>query len=111
MTILFGTPDAGLQLRAIEANAHRLKTIIRETAQVENLCDEGMNTKRGAARAQEPALLASAGRMPKRSQHRVSEGQDARSERPAMGMGSPEPDANREHPQVDNLCYEGTHTG
>ena len=71
--------------------------------------------------------------MAKREQHRVSEGQDARSERPAMGMGSPEPGANREHPQVDNLCYreltqvdnlcyreltqvgnlcyEGTHTG
>jgi len=45
--------------------------------------------------------------MPKRSRHRVSEGQDARSERPAMGMGSPEPGANREHTQVDDLCYEG----
>jgi len=32
-------------------------------------------------------LLASAGRMPKRSQHRVSEGQDARSERPASRHG------------------------
>ncbi len=90
MTILFGTADAGLQLRATEANALRLNTQVCETAQVENLCYEGMNTKRGAARAREPALLASAGRMPKRSQHRVSEGQDARSERPAMGMGSPE---------------------
>jgi len=45
--------------------------------------------------------------MPKRSRHRVSEGQDARSERPAMGMGSPEPDANRQHTQVDTLCYGG----
>jgi len=23
-----------------------------------------------------------------------------------MGMGSPEPNANREHTQVENLCYE-----
>jgi hypothetical protein len=37
----------------------------------------------------EPALLTSAGRMPERSQHRVSEGQDARSERPATGHGQP----------------------
>jgi hypothetical protein len=41
--------------------------------------------------SREPALAASEGRMPKRrrsgwrSQHRVSEGQDARSERPALG--------------------------
>jgi len=35
----------------------------------------------------------------------VSEGQDARSERPATGMGSPEPDANWEDAQVANLCY------
>jgi len=39
----------------------------------------------------EPALLTSAGRMPERSQHRVSEGQDARSERPATGHGHPLP--------------------
>jgi len=46
----------------------------------------------------EPALLTSAGRMPERSQHRVSEGQRApirprrigrRSERPATGHGQP----------------------
>jgi|GEM_PF-6281130 len=37
----------------------------------------------------EPALLTSAGRMPERSQHRVSAGQDARSERPATGRGQP----------------------
>ena len=36
-----------------------------------------------------PALLTSAGRMPERSQHRVSEGQDGRSERPATGHGQP----------------------
>ena len=39
--------------------------------------------------SREPALLTSAGRMPKRSQHRVSAGQDARSERPATGHGQP----------------------
>jgi hypothetical protein len=39
----------------------------------------------------EPALLTSAGRMPERSQHRVSVGQDARSERPATGHGQPRP--------------------
>ena len=37
----------------------------------------------------EPALLTSAGRMPERSQHRVSAGQDGRSERPATGHGQP----------------------
>jgi hypothetical protein len=35
----------------------------------------------------------------------VNGGQDARSEHPAMGMGSPEPTAKREDTQVDNLCY------
>ena len=39
--------------------------------------------------SREPALLTSVGRMPERSQHRVSEGQDARSERPATGQGQP----------------------
>ena len=39
--------------------------------------------------SREPALLTSAGRMPERSQHRVSEGQDGRSERPATGHGQP----------------------
>jgi hypothetical protein len=36
----------------------------------------------GVAGALEPALMASEGRMPKRSQHGVSGGQDGRSERP-----------------------------
>jgi hypothetical protein len=36
-----------------------------------------------------PALAASAGRMPKRSWHGASEGQDARSERPARRHGQP----------------------
>jgi len=45
-------------------------------------------------------------RMAKRRKHRASEGQDARSECPATGMGSPEPEANREGTQVENLCYE-----
>jgi len=35
----------------------------------------------------ETALLTSAGRMPERSQHRVREAQDGRSERPATGPG------------------------
>ena len=43
----------------------------------------------GVARADRAALLASGGRMPKRSQHRVSEGQDGRSERPARRHGQP----------------------
>ena len=37
----------------------------------------------------ETALLASAGRMPKRSQHRASGGQDGRSKRPARWHGQP----------------------
>ena len=37
----------------------------------------------------EPALLTSAGRMPERSQHRVSAGQDGHSERPATEHGQP----------------------
>ena len=51
-----------------------------------------------------------AARMAKRRKHRASEGQDARNERPAMGMGSPEPKANQRSTQVKNLCYWG-HTG
>jgi hypothetical protein len=39
----------------------------------------------------EPALAASGDRMSERSRHRVSEGQDARSERPATGHGQPRP--------------------
>ena len=45
--------------------------------------------REGLPMSREPALLTSAGRMPERSQHRVSEGQDARSERPATGHGQP----------------------
>jgi hypothetical protein len=45
--------------------------------------------REGLAGPREPALLTSAGRMPKRSQHRASEGQDVRSERPATGHGQP----------------------
>jgi len=41
--------------------------------------------------------------MAKRRKHRASEGQDARSERPATGMGSPEPRDGQT--QVENLCY------
>jgi len=43
--------------------------------------------REGLAGPQEPALLTSGGRMPERSQHRVSGGLDGRSERPAMGSG------------------------
>ena len=59
--------------------------------------------------------------MAKQRKHRASEGQDARNERPAMGMGSPEPKANQRSTQVKtcatgdtqaaSLCYEGTTTG
>jgi len=45
--------------------------------------------REGLAGPQEPALLTSGGRMPERSQHRVSGGLDGRSERPAMGSGQP----------------------
>ncbi len=41
-------------------------------------------TRFGAARVMEPALLASEARMAKRSQLRVSEGLEGRSERPAL---------------------------
>ena len=37
----------------------------------------------------------------------MSEGQDARSERPATGMGSPEREVAQKGAQVNNLCYEG----
>ena len=50
--------------------------------------------REGLAGPQEPALLTSAGRMPERSQHRVSGGLDGRSERPAMGSGQPRTAAN-----------------
>jgi len=43
----------------------------------------------GAARATETALFASEARMAKRRKLRVSEGQDARSERPATWHGRP----------------------
>ena len=44
---------------------------------------------RGGAGAPEPALLASGGRMPKRSQHGASGGQEGRSERPGDGERRP----------------------
>ena len=46
----------------------------------------------------EPALLTSAGRMPERSQHRVSEGQEIESERPATGHGQPRTVARESSP-------------
>ena len=45
--------------------------------------------REGLPMPREPALLTSAGRMPERSQHRVSGGQDVRSERPQTGHGQP----------------------
>ena len=47
------------------------------------------STSEGLPLQVEPALLASAARMAERSQHRVSGGHDARSERPATGYGQP----------------------
>jgi|GEM_PF-3821818 len=49
--------------------------------------------------------------MAERSQHRASEGLEGRSECPATGVGSPEPNANSEDTQVNNLCYEETQVG
>jgi hypothetical protein len=54
---------------------------------------------------------ASAARMAKRSGHAVSRGLEGRDERPAMGMGSPEPRADRKGTQVENLCYGGNGLG
>jgi hypothetical protein len=52
------------------------------------ICCDGY-IREGLPMPREPALLTSAGRMPERSQHRVSAGQDVRSERPATGRGQP----------------------
>ena len=54
--------------------------------------------REGLPMSREPALLTSAGRMPERSQHRVSEGQDAQSERPATGHGQPRTVAFKQFP-------------
>ncbi len=53
---------------------------------------------RGCPRPGSRAVGASGGRMPERSGHAVSGGQDARSERPATGLGSPDP--RRTSPKV-----------
>jgi hypothetical protein len=53
----------------------------------------------------EPALLTSAGRMPERSQHRVSGGQDGRSERPATGRGQPRTTRHRLEPHQFQRCH------
>ena len=58
--------------------------------------------REGLAGPQEPALLTSAGRMPERSQHRVSGGQDGQSERPAMGSGQPRTAANSSGASVNS---------
>jgi|GEM_PF-6119417 len=68
--------------------------------------------QRGAARAREPALLTSGARMAKRSQHRASEGHDARSERPATGHGRPracapdEPAASRPVGFIEAILFD-----
>jgi hypothetical protein len=66
---------------------------------------------------QEPALighqtakggLVGGGRMPERSQHRESEGRDARSERPAMGHGQLRPESHLPiacHPCQFHRCH------
>jgi hypothetical protein len=59
-------------------------------AQVENLCYEEEGLSEGLPVPGSRRCWSSEARMAKREQHRVSEGQDARSERPATGMGSPE---------------------
>ena len=65
----------------------------------------------GAGVARAPIRRRRIGRrshwMAERSQHRASEGLEGRRERPATGMGSPEPNANWEGTQVENLCYRG----
>ena len=74
--------------------------------------------------SREPALLTSAGRMPERSQHRVSEGQRApirprrigrRSERPATGHGQPRTVLRRgffqEHAHPPELLVAFRHEG
>ena len=47
--------------------------------------------REGLPMSREPALLTSAGRMPERSQHRVSEGRMPKANVRRRGMGSPEP--------------------
>jgi len=54
--------------------------------------------REGVPVPREPALAASEDRMSKRSRHGVSEGHDARRERPAMGHGQPR--AAPEDPQA-----------
>jgi len=88
-----------------------------EDTQVENLCyGEGCE---GLPVPERRRCFRRAATMAKRRKHRASEGLEGRSERPATGMGSPEPTANVEDTQVGNLCYErtrahgesGRHTG
>ena len=62
-------------------------------AQVTNLCYEEhvlRVTSEGLPVPRSRRCFLREARMAKRRKHRASEGQDARSERPAMGMGSPE---------------------
>jgi len=57
---------------------------------------------------QEPAWLTSEARMAKRRQPRESEGQDGRSERPAMGLGQPRPATGA---RLAREPYQATPTG
>ena len=58
--------------------------------------------------SREPALLTSAGRMPERSQHRVSEGLEGLSARPATGHGQPRTAAQwHETGHVENVLPRG----
>ena len=57
--------------------------------------------REGLPMSREPALLTSAGRMPERSQHRVSEGRMPKANVRRRGMGSPEPS-----PQPANHCVQ-----
>ena len=61
------------------------------------------NTELGAAHAREPGLAASEARMAKRSRHAVSEGHDARSERPATGHGQPRAAHHTRSPSLTRL--------
>ena len=63
------------------------------------------NTELGAAHAREPGLAASEARMAKRSRHAVSEGHDARSERPATGHGQPRAAHHTRSPSLTRLGF------
>ena len=57
---------------------------------------------RGCPCPESRAMGASAGRMPERSGHAVSSGHDARRERPATGLGSPDRRCSKPKTRADN---------